>query len=67
MYGNKLWRLSMKLGKKNSKMTILGANETMAKKPWCILKIALNKKVILNNKNLNLENKESALQQEWQV
>ena len=48
-------------------MTILGANETMAKKPWCILEIALNKKVILNNKNLNLENKKSALQQEWQV
>ena len=30
MYDNKLWRLSLKLEKENTKMTILGANETMA-------------------------------------
>ena len=53
MHDNKLWRLWQKLEKENSKMTILGANKTMAQKPWYILKIALNKKVILNNKNLN--------------
>ena len=35
------------------KFIILRANEIMAEKPWYILKIALNKKGILNNKNLN--------------
>ena len=53
MYDNKLWRLSLKLGKENSKMTVLGANQTMAQKPWYILKVALNKNVILKKKNLN--------------
>ena len=35
------------------KIIILRANETMAEKTWYILKVVLNKKVILNNKNLN--------------
>ena len=53
MNDNKPWRLSLKLEKENKKMTILEANATMAQKSWYILKIALNKKVILNNNNLN--------------
>ena len=47
---DKLWRLSLKLEKENTKMTIPGANETEAQKPWYILKIALNKKVILTTR-----------------
>ena len=50
MYDNKLWRLSLKLEKENTKMTIPGANETETQKPWYILKIALNKKVILTTR-----------------
>ena len=38
------------------KMTTLGANKTMSRKPQYILKIN-NKQVISNNKNLNYENK----------
>ena len=51
MHNKKLWRLLLKLQKK--KIIILRANETMAEKTWYILKVVLNKKVILNNKNLN--------------
>ena len=49
----KLWRLSLKLEKENTEMKIQGANETMTQKPWYILKVTLNKKVILNKKDLN--------------
>ena len=45
---------STEIRKKNpTKVTILGANEITAQKPWYILNIAMNMKVILNNKNLN--------------